>query len=276
MRDPTRPPLERARLDRALTGLWREIVVVASTGSTNADVKALAGTAGEGLVVVAEHQSAGRGRLDRSWTAPPRAGLTFSALLRPDGVPARRWGWLSLAAGLSVATAVSRTSGVDARVKWPNDVLHGRDGRKLAGVLVERVDPPGGPVAVVGIGLNVTQRQEELPVPQATSLLLAGGAETDRAVLLVEVLGELERWYARWTAAGGDADRCGLRLAYAERCATLGRMVRAELPDGTSVSGRAGSVDPDGALVVVTASGPRTVAAGDVVHLSPAPALLPP
>jgi BirA family transcriptional regulator, biotin operon repressor / biotin---[acetyl-CoA-carboxylase] ligase len=269
--DLTRPPLASEALAGALPrgGLWREIVVVERTGSTNADVKAVAGGAPEGLVIVAEHQTAGRGRLDRAWTAPPRSGLTFSALLCPDGVPAQRWGWLPLAAGLAVATAVSRTAGLDTRVKWPNDVLHG--GRKLAGVLVERVGTPSGAAAVVGVGLNVTQREDELPTPQATSLLLAGGAVVDRADLLLAVLGELGRWYAAWRASGGDADRCGLRQAYSDRCVTLGREVRAEFPDGTSVTGAARSVDVDGALVIQTAKGPRTVAAGDVTHLRPHP-----
>jgi len=264
--DLTRPPIAREALVPA--GLWREIVVVEQTGSTNADLKALAGTAAEGLVVVAEHQTAGRGRLGRSWTAPPRSGLTFSALLRPDGVPAHRWGWIPLAAGLAVATAASRIAGVTLALKWPNDVLDPRNGRKLAGILVERVSTPAGAAAVVGVGVNVTVEEEELPVPGATSLLLAGGAVTDRAVLLRGVLADLERWYAAWRSAGGDAEGCGLRQAYTDRCLTLGREVRAILPGCSAVAGLARSVDLDGALVIGTPSaGDRTVAAADVVHL---------
>jgi len=270
-----RPPLAQEELERALTRaliegvLWREIRVVERTGSTNADVAAAAaaGREREGLVVVAEHQDAGRGRLDRSWSVPPRAGLTFSALLHPDGVPPQRWGWISLAAGLAVATAVSRAADVDARVKWPNDVLDGRDGRKLAGILAERVGTPSGPVAVVGVGLNVTLREDELPVPGATSVLLSGGTTTDRGQLLLAVLGELELWYVAWRSARGDADVCGLRQAYAERCVTLGHEIRADLPDGTTLWGTARSVDADGALVVATSGGDRTMAAGDVRHV---------
>jgi len=269
--DPARPPLAQDDLNRRLAagGLWREIRVLEHAGSTNADLAAIAATGreGEGLVVVAEHQHAGRGRLDRSWVVPPRAGLTFSALLHPVGVPPQRWGWLPLLAGLAVATAVSSVAAIDARLKWPNDVLDARDGRKLGGILVEQVGTPSGPVAVVGVGLNVTLREEELPVPGATSVLLAGGTVTGRGPLLLAVLAEMERWYVAWRSAGGDPDGCGLRLAYAGRCATLGREVRAELPDGGTVSGVARRVDATGALVVATATGEQTVAAGDVLHL---------
>jgi BirA family biotin operon repressor/biotin-[acetyl-CoA-carboxylase] ligase len=269
--DPTRPPLAQHELDRALLGsqLWREIRVVEDTGSTNADVAAAAagGTDGAGLVVLAEYQHSGRGRLDRSWSVPPRAGLTFSVLLHTDGLPPQHWGWISLAAGLAVATAVSAAAGVDASVKWPNDVLDARTGRKLAGILAEQVGTPSGPAVVVGVGLNVTVLEAELPVPSATSLLLCGGTTTDRAPILVAVLGELERWYTAWRAAGGDADASGLRQAYVERCVTLGRRVSAALPDGTTVQGVARSVSADGALILVTESGARAIAAGDVVHL---------
>jgi BirA family biotin operon repressor/biotin-[acetyl-CoA-carboxylase] ligase len=265
-----REPLDRERLVREVLprdGLWREIVVVERTGSTNADLAALADTAPEGLVLIAEYQDTGRGRLGRSWTAPPRSGLTFSVLLRPNDVPAQRWGWIPLAAGLAVATASAQIAGVDLQLKWPNDVLAARDGRKLAGVLVERVSTRTGAAAIVGVGLNVTMREDELPVPQATSLLLAGATVTDRAALLRGVLAELGRTYGAWRSAGGDAEACGLRRAYLNRCATTGREVRAALPDGSTVSGIARSVDTYGALVIATPDGDRTVAAGDVVHL---------
>ncbi|MFZ5851832.1 MAG: biotin--[acetyl-CoA-carboxylase] ligase, partial [Actinomycetota bacterium] len=171
--DLGRPPLDGRALAAALTvpaGPWRELRVVAETGSTQADLALAAqGGAGEGLVLVAERQRAGRGRLDRSWVSPPRAGLTFSVLLRP-GPPEARWGWLSLLGGVAVAVAVQRVTGVAAAVKWPNDVLV--EGRKLAGVLAERV---AGAV-VLGVGLNVSQAAGELPGPAATSLVLEGVA----------------------------------------------------------------------------------------------------
>jgi BirA family biotin operon repressor/biotin-[acetyl-CoA-carboxylase] ligase len=245
-------------------GLWRELVVVAETGSTNADVaEAARAGAAEGLVVVAEHQRAGRGRAGRRWSSPPRAGLAASVLLRP-GVPATRWGWLPLLTGVALAESVGRIAGVPVRLKWPNDLLV--DDRKCGGILAEAV----GEAVVVGIGLNVTLRADELPVPEATSLALAGARTTDRAALLAALLGALEEWYGRWRAAGGDAGACGLRPAYLRSCATVGRPVRALLPDGTELAGTATTVDPDGRLVLATAGGPRALAAGDITHVRPA------
>ncbi|NUS56649.1 MAG: biotin--[acetyl-CoA-carboxylase] ligase, partial [Streptomycetaceae bacterium] len=136
--DLERPPLREPELQRALVrggGLWRDVVVLPETGSSNADVAARSGEA-EGLVVVAESQTAGRGRLDRTWTAPPRSGLFLSMLLKPVDVPVQRWGWLPLLTGVAAARAVSRAGGIDVRLKWPNDLLVGE--RKLAGILAER------------------------------------------------------------------------------------------------------------------------------------------
>lgn len=267
--EPDRPPLRAPELPPG--GLWTELDLRAETGSTNADAltAARAGTA-EGLVVVAEHQSAGRGRAGRTWSAPPRAGLAVSLLLRPGTgpapVPTRRWGWLPLLAGVALAGSVTRVAGLAARLKWPNDLLVGT--AKCAGVLAE----VAGDAVVVGIGLNVTQRAGELPESgedalPATSLGLAGARTTDRDALLAALLADLAQWYGRWRSAGGDADRCGLRAAYRDRCATLGRPVRVRLPDGGELTGTAEAVDPDGRLVLATAAGPRTLAAGDVVHL---------
>lgn len=264
-----RTSLTEAELAGLLRGdLWRRIDLLAETGSTNADLaRAARDGEAEGLVLVAEHQTAGRGRLDRSWEAPAASGLTFSVLLRPESVDDRRWGWLPLAAGVAAATAVEEVAGVGARLKWPNDLLAGTEEGKLAGILSERVETPDGPAAVIGIGLNVTMREEELPVPNATSLLLAGGTSTDRVQLLGAILDGIERWYQAWRAAGGDADSCGLRQEYASRCATLGRSVRVQLPGEESVTGTAREIDADGALGVTTESGEVTVAAGDVVHV---------
>src|SRR5436190_8723039 len=134
------PVLVAARLNGALSlqpGLWREVRVVGETGSTNADLLAEARSgAGEGLVLVAEEQTAGRGRMGRRWISAPRSALTFSVLLRPAGVPAALLGWLPLLAGVAIASALRETAGVDASLKWPNDVIAG--GAKLAGILAER------------------------------------------------------------------------------------------------------------------------------------------
>ncbi|MFF9297236.1 biotin--[acetyl-CoA-carboxylase] ligase [Streptomyces sp. NPDC014764] len=278
--DLDRPPLNAAALRRALVregGLWRELDVVQRTGSTNSDLVARAAAGGEGegglregVVLVAEEQSAARGRLDRKWVAPARSGLFFSVSLRPGdaGVPMERWGWLPLLTGVAVATGLARAAGVDTALKWPNDVLVtvGGEERKAGGILAEATGDGGG--VVVGVGVNVSLRAEELPVPTAGSLGLAGAVSTDRDPLLRAVLRGIEDWYGRWRAAGGDAGACGLQEAYAAGCATLGRVVRAELPGERALVGEAVAVDGDGRLVLATEAGVQEpVGAGDIVHL---------
>ncbi|WP_327254619.1 biotin--[acetyl-CoA-carboxylase] ligase [Streptomyces sp. NBC_01244] len=265
-----RPPLNVAALQRALVtgdGLWSSLEVVGSTGSTNSDLAARAAKLPEGAVLVAEEQTAGRGRLDRSWVAPARSGLFFSVLLKPGpSVPQERWGWLTLLAGVAAATGLSRAAGVDTALKWPNDLLVTVDGeeRKTGGILAERV----GDGVVVGIGLNVTLTDAELPVDTAGSLFLAKATVTDRDPLLRAVLRSLEQWYGNWRAAGGDPAASGLQETYAAGCATLGKHVRAELPGGRTLTGTAEAVDADGRLVVRTAEDKHeAVGAGDVVHL---------
>jgi BirA family transcriptional regulator, biotin operon repressor / biotin---[acetyl-CoA-carboxylase] ligase len=257
--DLDRPPLSATALRQALVvpgGLWTDIQVKTETGSTNADVaEAARAGAAEGLVVVAERQTAGRGRFDRHWESPPRAGLTLSVLLRPGRIS----GWLPLLAGVALAQTVQRLGELDAALKWPNDLLVG--GRKCAGILAESV----GDGVVVGIGLNVTLREPELPVPEATSLLLAGSACTDRDPLLRGLLRALADWYRRFTGTGGDPAASGLRAAYRGLCATLGREVRVALPDGSELTGTASDVDSAGRLVLAGVATP--VAAGDVIHI---------
>ncbi len=275
--DLDRPPLHEGALRRALVrpgGLWREVRVVAETGSTNADLAGPAAEgAPEGTVLVTESQTAGRGRLGRPWAAPPRSGLMFSMLLRP-AVPVPLLGWMPLLAGVAVVTAVRRMTAwsqgedvpggdvaVDARLKWPNDLLVGD--RKLAGILVEKIDD----ALVVGVGLNVGLREAELPVPTATSLAIEGAPLSDRAPLLRAILREFETWYREWTALGGDPESSGLRTAYKDLCATLGRPVRVELPGGEVMTGTARDVDGAGRLVVAGARGDSAISAGDVVHV---------
>ncbi|NYF56897.1 biotin--[acetyl-CoA-carboxylase] ligase [Micromonospora purpureochromogenes] len=283
--DLDRPPLSAARLARALTaphGPWRQLDLRAETGSTNADAVAAA-RAGEpeGLVVVAERQTAGRGRRGRIWQSPARAGIATSVLLRPGEAvadrgwppaPATGYGWLPLLAGVALVEAVARLAELEARLKWPNDLLV--DDAKCAGILAEAVpgaSPAQPPAIVLGIGLNVTLRADELPenltgLP-ATSLQLAGATATDRDPLLRALLRSLADWYDRWRTAGGDAVASGLREAYVASCATVGRRVRVLLPDGAELTGLATGVDADGQLLVDTGAGERRLAAGDVLHL---------
>lgn len=265
--DLDRPPLDAAGLTRALVqpgSRWRSVEVVAETASTNADVAARA-SAGEpeGLVLVAESQLRGRGRLGRVWSAPPRSGVTMSVLLRPV-VPSTAWPWLPLLTGVAVVEAVRRSSDLDASLKWPNDVLVGD--RKLAGILLERVDTPSGPAAVIGVGLNVSLRDHELPVPTATSLLLEGVVAPDRTLVLREVLRVLQLLYDAWVAADGDAAG-GLAASYTRRCGTIGRQVRVGLPGGEMLCGEAVRIDAGGRLVVATGRGEVAVGAGDVSHV---------
>ncbi|MYW19817.1 biotin--[acetyl-CoA-carboxylase] ligase [Streptomyces sp. SID2955] len=273
--DLDRPPLNASALRRGLVrdgGLYRDIEVVRRTGSTNSDLaaRAAAADADEGAVLVAEEQTAGRGRLDRRWSAPPRSGLFFSVLLKPTEVPVARWGWLPLLTGVAVATGLARAAGVDTALKWPNDLLVtvGGEERKAGGILAERAGDDG---VVIGVGINVTLGADELPVPQAGSLALAGAGSTDRDPLLRAVLRSLEEWYGRWRAAGGDPAASGLQEMYTAGCATLGRTVRAELPGDRAVVGEAVALDGDGRLIIATEKGVQEpVGAGDIVHLRPA------
>ncbi|RBQ17132.1 biotin--[acetyl-CoA-carboxylase] ligase [Spongiactinospora rosea] len=267
--DLDRPPLSQEALNRALVrpgGLWSGVTVVEETGSTNADLAAAvrAGARGgqEGAVLVAELQSAGRGRLGRTWSAPPRSSLMFSVILRPT-VPPPRQGWLPLLTGLAAATAVGRLAEVDVRLKWPNDLLIGE--RKLAGVLAERVETS----IIVGIGLNVSLNAAELPVETATSLAVEQAACLDRDPLLRAVLRELETRYREWDAVGGDPDRSGLRAAYLAASATIGSEVRVELPSGAPLTGTATGLDDTGCLIVFSGGREHALSAGDVVHVRP-------
>jgi BirA family biotin operon repressor/biotin-[acetyl-CoA-carboxylase] ligase len=279
------PPLDAAEITgRAVSpgSLWREVRVVAETGSSNADLLAAAQDgAAEGTVLVAEAQTGARGRLGRRWASPPRAGLTFSVLLRPDGVPAPLLGWLPLLAGVAAVAAVRSVTVVDAGLKWPNDVLVG--GAKLGGVLTERT----GSMVVIGIGINVWQGRADLPGDvAATSLALAaapGGTGLSppaspsastagpglRERLLAELLAGLSHWYVAWRdqASPGDADACGLRREYIRRCITLGRPVTVTMPGAEVITGTAAGLDWAGRLEVRTARGLVPVTAGDVVHV---------
>jgi BirA family transcriptional regulator, biotin operon repressor / biotin---[acetyl-CoA-carboxylase] ligase len=267
--DLDRPPLSGSALSGALTrvGFWREVRVVTESGSTNEDLlEAAAGGAPEGVLLVAESQLAGRGRQGRAWVSPPRAGLTFSMLLRPAAVPTFRWSWLPLLAGLSVQRAVGRLAEVEAALKWPNDLLVGPDRRKAAGLLVQT----SGAAVVVGIGLNVTTTAAELPRPDTTSLAIEQAACTDRDPLLRAIARQFADDYQAWAAAAGSPEGSGLLPGYLAACDTIGREVRATLPAGDPVLGTATGLDELGRLVIDTPTGPRPLSAADVEHVRPA------
>lgn len=256
---------------------WRRLDVVAETGSTNADLIARA-SGGEdiaGAVLITEHQTAGRGRNGRTWLAVPRALITMSMGIATTGIPAAAWGWVPLVTGLAVVDAVAEVSGVRAGLKWPNDVLAGPDGHKLAGILAEVASPAS--VIVVGVGLNVSLGADELPEPAAgslpaTSLQVLGAAEQDREALVGALLAQMARRIDDLRTAGG-AD-AALLEEYAARSLTIGSRVRATMPGDREVVGEALGVDDQGRLRIRvgnedTGGDVVVVSAGDIVHLRP-------
>ncbi|WP_410668752.1 biotin--[acetyl-CoA-carboxylase] ligase [Amycolatopsis sp. cmx-4-68] len=264
------PEMDVARLTAALKDRYAKIDVVERTGSTNADLrKAVEDGAADRTVLLAEEQTAGVGRRARTWSSPKGAGLYLSVALRP-GVPFSALGSLSVVAGLAVR-ATAAGVGVDAVLKWPNDVLAG--GAKCAGILAEAV-AGAEPSIVLGIGLNVLPLGDVPAGPgglPATSLAERGATNTDRTDVAVALLTEFDELEKRWRLAGGDLTEAGLLGDYRAHCATLGQDVEVQLPDGTSLTGRAADIDAAGQLQVDLAGGQRhTVFAGDVVHVRPA------
>lgn len=286
------PPLNASRREVPQL-LWREAV-----GSTNTELVRLAtDTQLPAFTTLATtDQTAGRGRLDREWIAPAGTALAVSVLVRAETPPAQAppgrpigaasLGWLPLAAGVAMFDAVASVLPADVTVgiKWPNDVQ--LDGRKVCGILSELVPTIAASTAVavvIGAGLNLTMSADQLPVPTATSLVLAGADANpanpanpadpaDPATLLDRVLSAYLRALtatvtALWQSEG-DADRSGLRALVVERCNTIGREVRVELPGGAELLGRATGIDAFGRLEVRDRDGQvRAVAAGDVIHL---------
>ncbi|WP_227984120.1 biotin--[acetyl-CoA-carboxylase] ligase [Nocardia spumae] len=263
-----RPPLDAETLRRTVAeqpdlSFFSRIDVVESTGSTNADLIAQAvDPESDHRVLVAEYQDRGRGRHERSWVSPPRAQVAMSILVRLGGIDPARLGWLPLLTGVAVVDAIRATAGLDANLKWPNDVLIG--GRKVAGILAEVASGAGAPAVVVGVGLNVSLTEDELPVPHAISLDLAGAEKVDRTELVLSLLRSFAGYFTRWRTENWDVTE--LAAAYRARCVTLGAEVRAELPGGDVITGVATDVDGYGRLII----GDRTVSAGDVTHLRPA------
>lgn len=245
------------RLDAGLVhpgSPWLPVRLLGEVDSTNA---VLTADPVPWSVVVAERQTRGRGRLGRSWVTTPGDSLAVSVVVPADGMPL---GWVPLLAGLALADAITGTAGIEATLKWPNDVLLPGDGdRKVAGILCEWT--PRG--VVVGVGVNVGRAAGDLPLDTATSVRAAGG-EVTREALLTAYLRRLAA-----LVADHRADPDGVRGRYAARCATLGSTVVVHEPT-TDRHGVAMAVDAEGRLVLRTDSGRHVVSAGDVVHLRPA------
>lgn len=241
--------------------------VVPSSASTNTAVLAAVSQSpdawGHFSAMVADHQTAGRGRAGREWRTPPRAALTVSFVVRPS-VARFEYGWAPLVVGLATVRALRR-QGVGAFLKWPNDVVveHGaRDipewgrWRKCVGILCEAV--PGQDAFVAGIGINVSQSSAELPVPHAASLATLGASSLDRVALLRALAAELRDSVREWEDGAPIAD------AVVAACATIGWDIVVDAPGGEVITGKAMGIAASGGLVVRTASGDREVLAGDV------------
>ena len=255
-------------------GVAAALYEVASSSSTNTELSARADREGMAdlTVMLTRYQSAGRGRLGRSWTAPPGAAVAASVLLRPrlpDGsaLAPDRLGWLPVIAGLAMVAAIRQAlPGRAVGFKWPNDVLV--DGRKICGILGELLPNASG--VVIGSGINTRMTAEELPVPTATSLAVEGAAVDDAledAVLAAYLVGLRDR-VGRYLACGADADASGIRDEARQVCLTVGRAVRIELPGDAVLEATAVDLDTEGRLVVAGQDGvTRSVAAGDVTHV---------
>jgi len=230
--------------------LVASLTYVESTGSTNVD---LAASGGDDLtVLVAGTQTAGKGRAGRQWESPVGQSLSVSILLKPKFSEV---GWLPLLSGLAMTRAL-RKLGVPAGIKWPNDVLVNE--KKICGVLSELVAPG---VVVVGAGLNLAQTQEELPIPNATSMALEG--------VSVDVPRALNAYLTEFVNLYCNFDETSLRDQVREACVTLGQEVRAIMPGNTEVIGRAIDIDATGRLLINVPNENTlyTVGAGDIVHL---------
>lgn len=262
--------LNESKVRAALRTMWlgRPYLYVKEIGSTNDRLKEMARdpTYPAGLVLLADHQSAGRGRLDRRWEAPHGTSLLFSVLLRPRW-PARRAAWLTMLAGLAVAEAIETVAGLSPGLKWPNDVMleYDDEWRKVCGLLLDVALDPDGHVesAILGVGLNVNQPAGGLPdvtTLAATSLFVTGGRPISRLSMLTAILERLERRY--------DAALDGRSPAqvWSERLITLGRSVQVTASGSAeALFGVAEATDEWGQLLVRDAAGTlHTIAAGDV------------
>jgi len=246
---------------------WQMVDVYASIDSTN--LEALRGPR-PWRVVVADYQSAGRGRLARQWRAPAGTSIAVSAVVP---VPVGResdLGWLPLLSGMAMRSALADVSHVASRLKWPNDVMvqertatPGAPWLKISGVLCEMA--PSGDLAVIGAGANIVQERSELPVESATSLAMCGAADIRREDLIVRYLQELADLHRAWWTGGAGLEV--LRTSYRASCLTIGLEVDVHQPDGRVARGTATAVDDVGRLVVAGGGSSRAHAAGDVVHV---------
>jgi len=238
--------LDQTSINEALKGGYWSVHAVEQIDSTQSALKSSSPKHGD--VIIAEYQSAGRGRLDRSFEAHPRTALLFSAYIEPHR-HRDEWGFIPLLVGLSVAEVL----GIEFYTKWPNDILS--DGGKVGGILCE----VHGDGIVIGIGLNVSMTEEELPVPTASSILLTVGSAPDRNALLPAILKEIAFNIAEWESGEDLTDD------YLDSSATMGKRVSVQLPDGRKIEGVAAGISNNGELLLDSG---EVISVGDIIHLS--------
>ncbi len=244
-----------------MTVLKPKVLRFESLPSTNTELARLASEGGpEGVSVVADEQTAGRGRLQRAWSSPKGAGLYFSILLRPT-IPQNYWPLITFMAAIAVGDALREAAGVETDIKWPNDLLSGE--RKICGILAEAIDTPAGRAVILGIGINLTQNAFPPELENlATSVAQASGRPADREQILTALLDALSRWYSALDEPGQIVDAWSNRSSYA-----IGKLV--QVSNGDDVwQGTTCGVEPDGALRLRIASGDiKVVRAGDVYSI---------
>jgi len=249
--DTPRAPLDQSRIASALSQYWR-VSVVDLTTSTQDDLanKITAGDAKSGDVIVSNYQSAGRGRLDRTFIAPPSTALLFSLYLDPKR-SRDNWGFIPLLAGYSIADTLRKVK-ANVLVKWPNDLQI--DELKLGGI----ISTAAGSGVIIGIGINVSTTVAELPVERATSLAIAGVTKLDRNHLLPLLLNAFEKDFTSWDQGESFLEK------YSQLSATQGREITIVGPSESTIRSRAKSFDEQGRLLLEDG---QIVTVGDVIHL---------
>ena len=244
-----------------MTILNPKVLRFESLPSTNTELARLASEgAAEGVSIVAEEQTAGRGRLQRAWSSPRGAGLYFSILLRPT-TRQNYWPLITFMAALAVGDALREACGLETDIKWPNDILSGE--RKICGILAEAIDTPSGRAVILGIGINLTENAFPPELANvATSVSEATGSAPDREQILAALLTALSHWYSQLNEPGQIIDAWSNRSSYA-----IGKLV--QVSNGDDVwQGTTAGVEPDGALRLRTSSGEiKLVRAGDVYSI---------
>ena len=211
------------------------------------------GVAAPGDVYLAEFQSAGKGRANRNFTSQPGDGVLLSTVIAAHTQPENRWGWIPLITGVAACAAIFKSTGINAQLKWPNDLMIGDE--KVGGIIAEKINEK----VVVGIGINCLQTAENLPAPGATSLQLHTDEKVDRTKLVIALLESLKSISEEW-----EKKPLPIENKYRQLSATLEQSIRVVLPDGSESTGRAVAISSNGALVLADG---RELIAADVTHI---------